>query len=117
MEDSILLTIKKLLGIHSEYDVFDMDVMVNINSAINSLYQLGYGDGNFVVRDESALWSEYLRNHSDLHFIEQYIYLKVRLVFDPPSSSAVLDAMKQQVQELEWRINVQVDPEEEGLDG
>lgn len=111
MEDSILKTIKKLLGIQADYDIFDLDIIININSAINSLNQLGYGDGSFVVTGDEETWSDYLKSRNDLHFIEQYIYLKVRLVFDPPSSSSVLDAMKQQISELEWRINVQVDPD------
>ncbi len=110
--DSILTSIKKLLGITEDYECFDQDVIIHINSAFSVLTQLGVGpEAGFFIEDSSAIWSDFVSDTSKLEFIKTYIYLKVKLVFDPPTSSAVIDAINRQISELEWRINVTVDPE------
>ena len=107
---SILNTIKKLLGPTEVYDHLDTDMIVHINSAFSSLTQLGVGpqDG-FFIKDETDLWTDFIQDDKRLEFVKTYIYLKVKLVFDPPLSSSVLDAMNRQINELEWRLNVAVD--------
>lgn len=110
--DSILNTVKKMLGIDKAYKAFDMDIIVSINSTFSTLYQLGVTlDGDFMVMDERQKWSDIIKDEfkSRLAFIQQYVYLKVRVVFDPPTSSFVLDAYNKQISELEWRINVEVE--------
>lgn len=108
--DSILTSIKKLLGITGEYEHFDPDIIMHINSAFSVLTQLGVGPAEgFYIDDESTEWSEFLQNDSRLEFVKTYIYLKVKLGFDPPLSSAVLESINRQISELEWRINVSVD--------
>ena len=83
---------------------------MHINSAFSSLTQLGVGpqDG-FFIKDETDLWTDFIQDDKRLEFVKTYIYLKVKLVFDPPLSSSVLDAMNRQINELEWRLNVAVD--------
>lgn len=111
--DSILTSIKKLLGIAEDYEHFDQDIMIHINSAFSVLSQLGVGpkDG-FCIDGPDATWSDFLCNDSRLEFVKTYVYLKVKLVFDTQSSSsAVIDAINRQISELEWRINVSVDPD------
>lgn len=114
MDESILTSIKKLLGITEDYTQFDTDIIIHINSVFSTLTQLGVGpDAGFMIEDDSAVWSDYLTtSDSRLNFVKTYIYLKVRLVFDPPQSSAAIDAINRQISELEWRINVAVDPGE-----
>lgn len=110
MMDSILTSIKKLLGITEEYTHFDADIVMHINSVFTILCQLGVGpESGFSISDASAVWSDFLPDNSNLELVKSYMYQKVRLLFDPPQSSALLDAMKQSISELEWRINVQAE--------
>lgn len=110
--DSILTSIKKLLGIAEEYEHFDPDIVMYINSAFSVLTQLGVGpEEGFRIEDASKTWSEFLYDDPRLEFVKTFIYLKVRLAFDPPLSSAVMEAINRQISELEWRINVTVDPD------
>ena len=110
MDDSILDSIKKILGMPPEYDAFDTDLVIHINSVFGILAQLGVGpEGGFSISDNTALWKAYLGDSKDLEMVKSYIALKVRLIFDPPTIGAVMDAMKEQIRELEWRLNVQVD--------
>lgn len=84
---------------------------MHINSAFSVLTQLGVGpEAGFYIEDSEAVWSDFV-NDSRLEMIKTYVYLKVKLVFDPPSSSAVMEAINRQISELEWRINVTADPE------
>lgn len=109
--DSILTSIKKLLGITEEYEHFDADIVMHINSAFSVLTQLGVGPENgFSIEDSGADWSGFLNDNRRLEFIKTYVYLKVKLGFDPPVSSAAIEAINRQISELEWRINVSVDP-------
>jgi hypothetical protein len=110
--DSILTSIKKLLGIAEEYEHFDPDIVMYINSAFSVLTQLGVGpEDGFRIEDSSTDWSEFLCDNYRLEFVKTYVYLKVKLGFDPPLSSAAIEAINRQISELEWRINVSVDPE------
>ena len=109
MEDNILQTIKHLLGIPEEYDVFDNDILVHINSVIDVLYQLGYGDGTFYLVDGSETWAQYLENAKDFNLIKTLIYLRVKLLFDPPTSSAAMQSFQNLINEFEFRVNMFVD--------
>lgn len=110
VENSILLTIKKMLGLTPEYEVFDQEIMVHINSVFSTLAQLGTSPGTgFRISGKEDTWESFLGSNEDLEFIKDYIYLKVKVLFDPPTSSFVLDSINNQIKELEWRINVQVD--------
>jgi hypothetical protein len=109
MNDSILNSIKKLLGISEDYTYFDMDIIMHINTVISILFQLGIGDGTFVLSDSTQVWSEYVEE-SNLELIKTYIYLKVKTYFDPGTNSGLLESLNRQIAELEWRINVAVDP-------
>ena len=111
--ESILNTIKKMLGLDADYDAFDTDIIVNINMVFNILHQLGVGpDEGFVITGDTETWSDYLDNTLKLEMVKTYIYLKVKKIFDPGTSSALNAAIDDQIKELEWRINVQVDPSE-----
>lgn len=109
--ESILTSIKKMLGISKEYTHFDEDLIMHINSALAVLGQLGVGPSEgFFIEDESAEWSDFVSDLSKLQFIKTYVYQKVKLLFDPPQSSAAIQALNESIREFEWRINVQVDP-------
>lgn len=110
MDDSILDSIKKILGMPPDYDAFDTDLVIHINSVFGILAQLGVGpEGGFSISDNTTLWRAYLGDSKDLEMVKSYMALKVRLVFDPPTIGAVMDAMREQIREFEWRLNVQVD--------
>ena len=109
--DSILTSIKKLLGITEEYENFDQDIIMHINSAFMILNQLGVGPkSGFSISDKSSTWDEFIPESSNLEAVKTYVHLKVKLMFDPPLSSTVIEAIKSQINELEWRLNVSVDP-------
>lgn len=111
MDSSILTSIKKLLGIAKEDTSFDQDIIIHINTVFAILAQLGVGpEGGFSIEDDSAIWEDYLGNATDLELVKSYIYMKVRSMFDPPTSSILADAMNKNISELEWRINTTVDP-------
>ena len=111
METSILDSIKKLLGIPSEVTEFDTDILIHINSVFSILTQLGVGPSSgFSIEDSSAEWSDFIGDDARLSDVKSFVYLKTRLLFDPPASSAAMDAMNRMASELEWRINVLVDP-------
>lgn len=110
--DSILTSIKKLLGLAANDTNFDEELVMHINSVLFTLTQIGVGpETGFSILDKEATWDEYLGLDlpPETEAIKLYIYLKVRLSFDPPSSSFVLESIKRQISELEFRINVQVD--------
>lgn len=111
--ESILTSIKKLLGITEEYTHFDDDLVMHINSVFMILAQLGVGpvDG-FSIHDATETWTDFLgEDLAKLQSVKSYVHLKVKLMFDPPSSSAVIEAINRQISEFEWRLNVAVDPE------
>lgn len=107
--DSILDSIKKLLGIQPEYTSFDEDIIVAINTSFATLNQLGVGpEGGYMIEDNTQTWNDYITT-TNLNMVKTYIYLKSRLLFDPPTGG-VLDAIKNQLAELEFRLYVEVDP-------
>jgi hypothetical protein len=104
---SILDTTKKTVGLSSDDDSFDDDIVMHINTALSTLNQLGIGPTEgFEVEDSSATWDDFLGGDKRLNFVKTYVYLRVRLVFDPWQTSFVIDSMNKQIQELEWRMNV-----------
>lgn len=111
MEESIFKSIKALLGPDADYDVFDQDILIFINSALATLTQIGIGpDSGFRVVDESATWDDLFESFTDIDSVKQYIFMKVKMGFDPPSNSFVMSAYQDACKELEWRLNVAVDP-------
>lgn len=106
--DSILTSIKKLLGIAEDYTQFDADIIMHINSVFMTLRQLGVGPSDgFYIENETAEWTDYVSDMSKIQAVKTYVYLKVRLLFDPGSiGSATLAAYERQIQELEWRLNL-----------
>ena len=113
--ESILTSIKKLLGIPEEYEQFDTDVIMHINSVFSILTQLGVGPSNgFSIENKEATWHDFIGEESGIEMVKSYIHLKVKLLFDPPLSSAVIEAMNQMIKELEWRLNAAIDPSKGG---
>lgn len=111
MDDSILDSVKSALGIVTEYRYFDSQILMHVNSVFTILQQLGVGPSDgFSINDETAVWSDFFEDPSSLSLVQSYMYLRVRMLFDPPTNSFLMDSMKQQVQEYEWRLNVAVDP-------
>lgn len=105
MEDSILVSIKKLLGIDEAYTPFDTDVIIHINTYLGVLNELGIGVEGFTVTDASQTWDEFLAGSKvSLNEAKTYLYLRVRQVFDPPESSALGAAIDKQIEELGWRM-------------
>ena len=108
--ESILTSIKKLLGITEEYEHFDSDIIMHINSVFMILTQLGVGpSGGFFITDKYATWDEFIPTGKSLESVKSYMYMKVKLLFDPPQSSAVMESMKNMISEFEWRLNLEVD--------
>lgn len=106
MEESILTSIKKLLGSTKEYTIFDPDIIIHINSVFMTLTQLGVGPPEgFYIEDETSVWSDFT-DVKNFEAVKTYIYIKVKLVFDPPLSSAMIESLERQAKELEWRLNV-----------
>lgn len=104
--ESILTSIKKMLGIAEEYDPFDPDIIMHINSAIMNLTQIGVGPSEgFFIEDERTTWGDFVQDATHLQAIKSYIYLKVKLLFDPPTNSTVLEAHQKLITEYEWRLN------------
>lgn len=107
MENSILLSIKKLIGIDSEYDVFDQDLIIHINTVLAILNQIGIGPENgFSITDDSSTWSDFIGNDTRLESVKSYVYMKVKLLFDPPNNSALIESTNKLLNELEWRLNI-----------
>lgn len=118
-DTSVLIDVKKYLGPSINYTVFDMDIIMNINAAFFVLFELGVGptDEAFTISGNSELWSEFSESKTIISAVKQYIFLKVKNTFDPPTSSYVLQAYDSQIQELEWRLRElasgMLDPDEE----
>lgn len=117
MNNSILTSIKKLLGMTAEYTAFDTDIIIHINTAFMTLHQLGIGPENgYMIKDQFDTWDEFIKDEDNLEAVKTYIYLKVKLMFDPPLSSAVMESMNRMISEYEWRLNVQVETDKEVQD-
>ena len=110
--ESILTSIKKLLGISEDYTQFDSDIIMHINTVFLNLTQLGVGPSEgFSIEDETTYWEDflYVDSNAQLNAVKSYIYLKVKLLFDPPLSSSVIESMNRMISELEWRLNAAVE--------
>ena len=111
MSKSILNSTKKILGIAEDYTAFDLDIITHINSVFTTLQQLGVGPvEGFMIEDALPTWEHFLGDDKRLNSVKTYVYMRVRLMFDPPATSFAISSMQEQVKELEWRLNVQVDP-------
>lgn len=110
METSILTSIKKLLGVAEDYAEFDEDIMTHINSVFLNLTQLGVGpEEGFMIENDTAEWGDFINDSVQLQAVKTYVYLKVKLLFDPPLSSSVTESINRMIAELEWRLNAAVD--------
>lgn len=117
MNESILTSVKKLLGIVEDDENFDMDVMIHINTYLNHLNQIGVGVKGFTIQDKTAVWGDFLGDDvSRLQAVKTFVYIKVRLIFDPPTSSYVATELNNAVKEIEFRLNAEVDPGMQYLD-
>ena len=106
MNESILTSIKKLLGVPEDYEHFDMDITMHINSVFVILNQLGVGPSDgFSITDKTASWSDFISDNKKLEAVKSYVYMKVRLLFDPPMSSSVMECMNRMISEMESRLN------------
>lgn len=111
--ESILTSIKKLLGITEDYTHFDQDIIMHINSVFLNLTQIGVGpEQGFFIEDAYAEWSEFIGDSAVLQAVKSYMYLKVRLLFDPPLNSAVLESCNKMIAEYEWRLRLAAEPAE-----
>ncbi len=103
---SILKSIKKLLGIAEDQACFDSDIIMHINSVFSILTQIGVGPADgFSIQDELANWTDFITDEKKLQIVKSYMHLRVKLLFDPPLSSAVMSAMERTISEFEWRLN------------
>jgi hypothetical protein len=107
MEESILTSTKKILGIASDYLVFDLDIITHINSALSTLTQLGVGPtAGFMIEDSTPKWDDFIVSNNPLmNMCKTYVFLRVKMLFDPPTTSYLLSAIKEQLAEHEWRLN------------
>ncbi len=113
MEHSILNDIKKLIGLSPDYTPFDADIITFINTALGTIYHVGFTDreGPFMITDANTVWEEIAEDPHVIELLKSYVYLKTRLLFDPPASSVILEANKECIKELEWRISSLTDYE------
>lgn len=113
LTESILTSVKKMLGITEEYEHFDPDLIMHINSVFSILTQLGVGPSDgFCISDRSATWSDFIEDDKKLMLVKTYMFLSVKLMFDPPLSSSVMECYKSQISEYAWRLNVTAENEE-----
>ena len=113
MNPSILISVKKTLNLADDYTVFDQDVIMHINSVFSTINDLGVGPFNgFQIEDKLALWDTFLQGDLRMNDIKTYVYLRVRMLFDPPTTGYHVTAMQEQIKELEWRINVRRESEQ-----
>ena len=114
--ESILNSIKKFLGIAETYTQFDADIIMHINTVFMNLTQLGVGPAQgFFIEDDSATWFDFvdMKNDVQMNAVKTYMYLKVKLLFDPPLSSAVIESTNNMISELEWRLNAAAESKNE----
>lgn len=105
--NSILTSIKKLLGIAEEYEHFDHDIIMHINTVFMNLTQIGIGPPEgFFIEDDTSMWEDFISDTSKFEAVKTYVYLKVKLLFDPPLSSAVIESINRTINELEWRLHL-----------
>lgn len=105
--ESILTTIKKLVGLMDDDDSFDLDLIVHINSVILLLTQIGIGpEDGFFIQDNTSTWEDFLGEGKNINAVKSYVYLKVKTLFDPPLSSAVAESLDRIAKEFEWRLYI-----------
>lgn len=113
--ESILTSTKKLLGISEEYEHFDKDIIMHINTVFLNLTQIGVGPKEgFIIEDETSYWTDFIEDNMQLQAVKSYMYLKVKLLFDPPLSSAVIESTNRMIAELEWRLRLAAETLAEG---
>lgn len=105
METSILISTKKVLGLDPEYDVFDLDVMTHINATFGVLNQMGVCPDGFMIEDEFAGWDDLNLAQDQLNLVKTYVFLRVKMLFDTPTTSFLIDATTKQIEEIEQRIS------------
>lgn len=111
MNESILTSTKKILGISDDYTAFDTDIITHINSVFSTLQQLGVGpEEGFAIDGKEELWPAFLGDDPKLNMVRTYMFMRVRLMFDPPSTSFALTSMQEQINQFEWRLQVTTDP-------
>ena len=114
--DSILDSVKKDLGIVPDYNFFDPDIIMGINSALSILNQLGVGPSEgFSIKDDTATWQDFIPNDPHLEMVKTYVSKKTKQFFDPPTTGPISEAHERVLKEMEWRINVAVDPRPKGV--
>lgn len=112
--DSILTSIKKLLGIDAAYTNFDNDLIMHINSVLAILTQVGVGPASgFLITGTTETWAGFIETATDLAFVKSYVYMKVKLLFDPPQSTAAIESLNRLIAEFEWRLNIAAEPDDE----
>ena len=105
MEESILKTIKQLIGCPDDFEQFDLDLMIHINSAFATLTQLGVGPKEgYRINGPGNVWSEFETDDQKISLLKDYVYIKTRLLFDPPTTGSLMDSLKEQLKEMEWRL-------------
>lgn len=108
--ESILTSIKKLLGMTEDYTAYDDQIIIHVNSVFMILTQLGIGpEDGFMIKDKEAVWNDFVSDETKLELVKSYVYLKVKLLFDPPSNSSVIESINRQINEFEWRLNVKAE--------
>ena len=111
---SILNSVKKMLGPTEEYTYFDSDIIIHINSVFGILNQIGIGPkGGFSIEGAEEDWDDYTTNDEVIQAVKSYMFLKVKMIFDPPNSGTLMDAMKAEISELEWRLNIMAETPDE----
>lgn len=112
--ESILQSVKKMCGIAEDYTYFDQDIVFHTNTVLSTLFQLGVGpaSGFEITVDGEEKWADFIEANPKLNLVKTYVGLRVRMLFDPPTSGVLVDAINRQIDELTWRINVMVDPTE-----
>lgn len=111
MNESILTSIKKLLGIDEQYEHFDQDLIIHINTVLMILNQIGIGHTGFFIQSKEETWEDFVVDLKNIQAVKTYVYLKVRLIFDPPLNSSIIESINRTLSELEWRLNITVDTE------
>lgn len=110
MEESILISVKQMLEISEDEEGFDPEIIAYINSVFSDLNQIGVGPSDgFQIQDDRETWNDFTQNNPKISQVKTYTYLKVKLIFDPPTNSSTIDAINKLISELEWRLNVIVD--------
>jgi len=108
--ESILTSVKRLLGIEEDYEAFDGELVLLINSTLSVLNQLGVGAEGYTIKDKSETWKDFLGEDTPFEAVKSYVYMKVRLLFDPPQSSAHIESLNKLISEFEWRAYIHYDP-------